>query len=42
MAIFIQLADKSLVKPKGNIEDVLVRVGKFIIPVFIIMDIERD
>ncbi|KAJ9566127.1 hypothetical protein OSB04_002093 [Centaurea solstitialis] len=39
----IQLADKSIVWPKGNIEDVLVRVDKFILPAdFIILDCEVD
>lgn len=40
--ISIQLADKSVVKWKGIIEDILVRVDKFIIRVdFIIMDMEK-
>lgn len=41
--ISIQLANKSVVKPKSIIKNVLVRVGKFIIPVdFIVVDIEKD
>ncbi|KAJ9565234.1 hypothetical protein OSB04_001200 [Centaurea solstitialis] len=41
--ISIQLADKSLVWPKGKIEDVLVQVDKFIFPAdFIILDCEVD
>ncbi|KAJ9566462.1 hypothetical protein OSB04_002428 [Centaurea solstitialis] len=41
--ISIQLADKSIVWPKGKIEDVLVRVDKFIFPAgFIILDCEVD
>ncbi|KAJ9557548.1 hypothetical protein OSB04_012162 [Centaurea solstitialis] len=41
--ISIQLADKSLVWPKGKIEDVLVQVDKFIFPTdFIILDCEVD
>nr|XP_016442294.1 PREDICTED: uncharacterized protein LOC107767721 [Nicotiana tabacum] len=39
--ITLQLADRSLVMPEGIIEDVLVRVGKFILPAdFIILDYE--
>nr|XP_016480587.1 PREDICTED: uncharacterized protein LOC107801725 [Nicotiana tabacum] len=41
--ITLQLADRSLVMPEGIIEDVLVRVGKFILPAdFIILDYEAD
>ncbi|KAJ9566409.1 hypothetical protein OSB04_002375 [Centaurea solstitialis] len=41
--ISIQLADKSIVWPKGKIEDVLVQVDKFIFPTdFIILDCEVD
>ena len=37
------MADKTLAKPKGIIEDVLVKVGKFIFPAdFIILDMEED
>ena len=37
------MADITLAKPEGIIEDVLVKVGKFIFPVdFIILDIEED
>ncbi|XP_019224864.1 PREDICTED: uncharacterized protein LOC109206498 [Nicotiana attenuata] len=37
------LADKSLVMPEGIIEDVLVRVGKFILPAdYIVLDYEAD
>ncbi|KAG8491410.1 hypothetical protein CXB51_014616 [Gossypium anomalum] len=39
----IQLADKTIRFPRGIIEDVLVKVDKFIFPVdFIILDIEED
>jgi len=39
----IQLADRSNVYPKGIIEDVLVRVDKFIFPVdFVVMEMEED
>ncbi|KAK4271016.1 hypothetical protein QN277_019773 [Acacia crassicarpa] len=41
--ITLQLADRSIVLPKGKIEDVLVKVDKFIFPVdFIILDFEAD
>ena len=37
------MADKTMVKPEGVIEDMLVKVGKFIFPVdFIILDMEED
>ncbi|NAW06097.1 retroviral-like aspartic protease, partial [Salmonella sp. gx-f8] len=39
----IQLADKTVRFPKGIIEDVLVKIDKFIFPVdFVILDIEED
>jgi hypothetical protein len=41
--VTLQLADRSLKHPKGIIEDVLVKVGKFIFPAdFIILDMEED
>ena len=41
--VTLQMADRSMVKPEGVIEDVLVKVGKFIFPVdFIILDMEED
>jgi hypothetical protein len=41
--VTLQLADKSLKHPRGIIEDVLVKVGKFIFSVdFIILDMEED
>ncbi|XP_070005832.1 uncharacterized protein [Nicotiana sylvestris] len=41
--ITLQLADRLLVMPEGIIEDVLVRVGKFILPAdFIVLDYEAD
>ena len=40
--ITLQMADRSMVKPEGVLEDVLVTVGKFVFPVgFIILDIEE-
>ena len=41
--VTLQLADKSFAHPKGKIEDVQVKVGKFIFPVdFIVLDYEAD
>ncbi|XP_031100833.1 uncharacterized protein LOC116004803 [Ipomoea triloba] len=41
--ICIQLADRSIKQPKGVVEDVLVRVDKFIFPVdFVIIDMDPD
>ena len=39
----LQMADRSMVQPKGILEDVLIKVGKFIFPVdFMVMNIEED
>ena len=39
----LQMADRSMTQPEGILEDVLVKVGKFIFPVdFIVIDIEKD
>ncbi|XP_019240363.1 PREDICTED: uncharacterized protein LOC109220351 [Nicotiana attenuata] len=41
--IILRLADRSLAMPEGIIEDVLIRVGKFILPAdFIVLDYEAD
>ncbi|XP_062103615.1 uncharacterized protein LOC133814703 [Humulus lupulus] len=41
--ITLQLADQSIKHPRGVIEDVLVKVDKFIFPTdFIILDMEED
>ena len=41
--ITLQLADRSIKYPRGIVEDVLVKVNKFIFPVyFIILDMEED
>ncbi|KAL4283147.1 hypothetical protein GQ457_16G015010 [Hibiscus cannabinus] len=41
--VILQLADRSYVHPKGKIEDILVRVDKFIFPAdFIVLDCEAD
>ena len=37
------MADRTLAHPEGVLEDVLIRVGKFIFPVdFVVIDIEED
>ena len=39
----MQLADKSYQHPRGIVENVLVKVGKFVIPAdFVILDMEED
>lgn len=41
--VTLQLADRSLVHPRGIIEDVLIKVDKFIFPAdFLILDMEED
>ena len=41
--VTLQLADRSIKHPEGKIEDVLVKVDKFIFPAdFIILDYEAD
>ena len=41
--ITLQMANRSMAQPEGVIEDVLVKVGKFIFPVdFVIMKMEED
>lgn len=41
--ISIQLADRTLTYPRGIVENLLVKVGKFIFPTeFVILDIEED
>ncbi|KAK6119641.1 hypothetical protein DH2020_046618 [Rehmannia glutinosa] len=41
--VTLQLADRSLAYPKGIVEDVLVKVDKFIFPVdFLVLDMEKD
>ena len=39
----LQIADKSMAQPEGILENVLVKVGKFIFPIdFVVIDIEED
>ena len=41
--VTLQIADRSLKHPRGVIEDVLVKVDKFIFPAdFIVLDMEED
>ncbi|KAL0434355.1 UNVERIFIED_CONTAM: hypothetical protein Slati_2769800 [Sesamum latifolium] len=41
--ITLQLADRSIKYPRGIVKDVLVNIGKFIIPIdFIVLDMEED
>jgi hypothetical protein len=41
-SIILQLADRSIKRLRGILEDVLVKVGKFILPVdFIVLDMEE-
>jgi hypothetical protein len=42
-SITLQLANRSIKRPRGILEDVLVKVGKFILPIdFIVLDMEED
>ena len=42
-AITLQMADRSMAQPEGVLEDVLIKVGKFIFQVdFVIMKMEED
>ena len=42
-AITLQMDDRSMAQPEGVLEDVLIKVGKFIFPVdFVIMKMEED
>ena len=41
--VSLQLADRCITYPRGIVEDVLVKVDKFILPVdFIVLDMEED
>ncbi|KAK8701652.1 hypothetical protein V6N13_020035 [Hibiscus sabdariffa] len=41
--VILQLADRSHVRPEGKVEDLLVKVGKFVFPTdFLILDCEVD
>ena len=42
-AMTLQMVDKTMAQPKGILEDVLIKVGKFIFPMnFVVIDIEKD
>ena len=42
-AITLQMADITMAQPEGVLEDVLIKVGKFIFPMdFVVMDMEED
>ena len=42
-SITLQMADRSMAQPEGVLEDLLVKVGKFIFPVdFVVMKMEED
>ena len=39
----LQMADRTMAQPKGILENVLIKVGKFIFPMdFVVIDIEED
>ena len=39
----LQMENRTLAQPEGILEDVLIKVGKFIFPVdFVVVDIEED
>ena len=42
-AITLQMDDRSMAQPEGVLEDVLVKVGKFIFPMdFVVINMEED
>ena len=42
-ALSLQMANRSMASPKGIIEDVLIKVCKFIVPIdFVVLDMEED
>ena len=42
-AMTLQMADRTIYRPKGIQENVLIKLGKFILPVdFVVIDIEED
>ena len=39
----LQMTDKTMAQPEGILEDVLIKVGKFIFPMdFVVIDMEED
>ena len=42
-AITLQMEDRTMAQPEGVLEDVLIKVGKFIFPIdFVLVDVEED
>jgi hypothetical protein len=42
-SITLQLADRSIKRPRGILENVLVKIDKFIVPVdFVVLDMEES
>ena len=42
-AMTLRMADRTMAQPKGVLEDVLIKVGKFIFPMnFLVMNMEED
>ena len=43
ITITLQMAERTMAQPEGVLEDVLIKVGKFIFPIdFVVMDMEKD
>jgi len=43
ITIFLQLADRSITYPRGVVEDILVKVDRFIFPAdLVVLDMEED
>ena len=43
MVMTLQMADRTMAHLEGVLEDVLIKVGKFIFPMdFVVMDMEED
>ena len=43
MVMTLQMADRTMTHLEGVLEDVLIKVGKFIFPMdFVVMDMEED
>ena len=43
IAVTLQMEDRIMAHPEGVLQDVLIKVGKFIFPVdFVVMDMEED
>ena len=43
IAMTLQMADRTMAQSEGNLEDLLIKVGKFIFLVdFVVIDIEED